>query len=80
MDSATASAAPRSIGGLLRAERSLGAPRHGANARPFDLWSRDSDLVLRDLVLRKGDKNWASIARVVECDTGMVTAEDCRER
>lgn len=74
------STAPRSIGGLLRAERVLGAPRHGANARPFDLWSRDSDLVLRDLVLRKGDTNWASIARAVECDTGMVTAEDCKER
>lgn len=44
------------------------------------LWTKDTDLVLRDLVLRSGEVNWARIATAIEWDAGTVTARECEDR
>lgn len=45
-----------------------------------ELWTKDTDLVLRDLVLRSGDVDWTKIAMAIEWDAGCVTASECSER
>lgn len=44
------------------------------------LWTKDTDLVLRDLVLRSGEIVWAKIATAIEWDAGTVTARECEDR
>lgn len=44
------------------------------------LWTKDTDLVLRDLVLRSGEVDWAKIATAIEWDAGTVTARECEDR
>lgn len=44
------------------------------------LWTKDTDLVLRDLVLRKESVDWTKIAETIEWDTGRVTADECEAR
>lgn len=43
-------------------------------------WAKDTDLVLRDLVLRSAEVDWSKIATAIEWDTGTVTPEACQER
>lgn len=45
-----------------------------------ELWTKDTDLVLRDLVLRSGEVDWNKIALAIEWDSGTVTPAECRER
>lgn len=44
------------------------------------MWNKDTDLVLRDLVLRQGEVDWAKIASTIEWDTGTVSAKECQGR
>lgn len=44
------------------------------------LWNRDTDLVLRDLVLRQAEVDWGKVASTIEWDTGDVTPEECQAR
>ena len=44
------------------------------------VWTKDTDLVLRDLVLRSGEVNWGKIATAIEWDAGTVTARECEDR
>ncbi|CAM9169183.1 unnamed protein product, partial [Sphacelaria rigidula] len=44
------------------------------------LWNRDTDLVLRDLVLRSESIDWARIASTIEWDTGKNSAQECQRR
>eukprot|EP00903_Cladosiphon_okamuranus_P011636 g10945.t1 len=53
----------------------------GGNRNPRrELWTKDTDLVLRDLVLRSGEVDWTKIAVAIEWDSGTVTPAECRER
>ncbi|CBJ32619.1 conserved unknown protein [Ectocarpus siliculosus] len=53
----------------------------GSRTTSAELWSRDTDLVLRDLVLRSSEEiNWNQIATAIEWDSGAVTPSECRER
>ncbi|CAN0266365.1 unnamed protein product [Hapterophycus canaliculatus] len=45
-----------------------------------ELWTKDTDLVLRDLVLRSTEVDWEQIATAIEWDSGAVTPNECRER
>lgn len=45
-----------------------------------ELWTKDTDLVLRDLVLRSTEVDWVQIATAIEWDSGAVTPNECRER
>lgn len=51
-----------------------GLPLKGA------LWNKDTDLVLRDLVLRSAIIDWVKIASTIEWDTGKNSAEECQRR
>lgn len=51
-----------------------GLPLKGA------LWNKDTDLVLRDLVLRSEVVDWVKIASTIEWDTGKNSAEECQRR
>ncbi|CAM9359125.1 unnamed protein product [Ectocarpus sp. 13 AM-2016] len=54
---------------------------NGSRTTSAELWSRDTDLVLRDLVLRSSEEiNWNQIATAIEWDSGAVTPSECRER
>lgn len=44
------------------------------------MWTKDTDLVLRDLVLRSGCVDWAEIAAAIEWDAGSVAPKECYER
>lgn len=49
-------------------------------ARESSLWNKDTDLVLRDLVLRQTEVDWGKIASTIEWDTGAVSAKECKAR
>jgi len=49
-------------------------------SRRRKMWSKDTDLVLRDLVLRSVEIDWTKIASAIEWDYGAVTASECSER
>ncbi|CAM9601138.1 unnamed protein product [Ectocarpus sp. 4 AP-2014] len=54
---------------------------NGSRTTSAEMWSRDTDLVLRDLVLRSSEEiNWNQIATAIEWDSGAVTPSECRER
>lgn len=58
-----------------------GYPGGSSNRNPRrELWTKDTDLVLRDLVLRSGEVDWTKIALAIEWDSGTVTPAECKER
>lgn len=58
-----------------------GYPPAGGNGAPRrELWTKETDLVLRDLVLRSGEVDWNKIALAIEWDSGTVMPAECKER